>query len=120
MNTQPEVGITLVAGILKAALGADVIVTVCPMCQMNLEAFQGAAGRAVSKDLHISVLYLPQLIGLALGLGAGEMGLDMNLTFHADVKQKIAFTAEITEAEGTARGNARGHGRGVPAAGETC
>jgi heterodisulfide reductase subunit B len=110
----------LVAGILEAARGADAVVTVCPMCQMNLESFQGPAGRAVCKDLHISVLYLPQLIGLALGMGAAEMGLDMNLAFHADVKQKIAFAAEIAEAERTAQDNAPGHGRRFPAAGETC
>lgn len=120
MSTQREVGTALVADILDAARGADAVVTVCPMCQMNLEAFQGAAGRAVGKDLHISVLYLPQLIGLALGLGAGEMGLDMNLAFHADVKQKIAFAAAATGTPRTARDKAREYGRGFSAAGETC
>ena len=40
MTTKPEVALELVAGILKAARGADAIVTVCPMCQMNLEAYQ--------------------------------------------------------------------------------
>jgi hypothetical protein len=74
----------------------------------------------VGKDLHISVLYLPQLIGLALGLGAGEMGLDMNLAFHAGVKQKIAFAAAATGTPRTARDKAREHGRGFSAAGETC
>ena len=44
------------------ANGGRIISTACPMCQMNLEAFQGPAGRAVDKDLHISILYLPQLI----------------------------------------------------------
>jgi heterodisulfide reductase subunit B len=83
MSTQREVGTALVAGILEAAHGADAVVTVCPMCQMNLDAFQGPAGRAAGKDLHINVLYLPQLIGLALGLDTPSLGLQMNLSFDA-------------------------------------
>jgi len=84
MSTQREVGLALVAELLESACGADAVVTVCPMCQMNLEAFQGPAGRAAGKDLHISVLYLPQLIGLSLGLPASELGLDRNLALAED------------------------------------
>jgi heterodisulfide reductase subunit B len=93
MNTQREVGLTLVAGILEAAHGADAIATVCPMCQMNLEAFQGAVSRSEKMDLHISILYLPQLIGLAMGLDAAGLGLQMNLAFDAALKRKVAATA---------------------------
>jgi heterodisulfide reductase subunit B len=93
MNTQREVGVALVAGILEAAHGADVIATVCPMCQMNLEAFQGAVSRSEKMDLHISILYLPQLIGLAMGLDAAGLGLQMNLAFASDLKRKVAVTA---------------------------
>jgi heterodisulfide reductase subunit B2 len=79
MSTQREVGLALVAGILESACGADAVVTVCPMCQMNLEAFQSAAGRKRRHDLRISIMYLPQLIGLALGLTLRELGLNCNL-----------------------------------------
>jgi heterodisulfide reductase subunit B len=89
MSTQREVGIRLVTGILEAAQGADAIVTVCPMCQMNLEAFQGLAGRAAGKDLHIDLLYLPQLIGLSMGLDASGLGVQMNLAFDGALKQRI-------------------------------
>jgi heterodisulfide reductase subunit B len=93
MNTQRQVGLTLVGGILEAARGADAIATVCPMCQMNLEAFQGAVSRSQKKDLHVSILYLPQLIGLALGLDAARLGLKMNLAFETALKRKVAATA---------------------------
>ena len=93
MNTQREVGMALVAGILEAAQGADAIATVCPMCQVNLEAFQGAVSRSANKDLHISILYLPQLIGLAMGLDAAELGLQMNLAFDAELKRKVVAAA---------------------------
>lgn len=40
MTTKKDVALELTGALLKAAQGADCIVTVCPMCQMNLEAFQ--------------------------------------------------------------------------------
>jgi len=84
MSTQRAVGLELVAGLLESACGADAVVTVCPMCQMNLEAFQGPAGRLRRHDLHISILYLPQLIGLALGLTEQGVGLTCNLAVSRD------------------------------------
>jgi heterodisulfide reductase subunit B len=90
MTTKPEVGLPLVAGLLKAARGADAIATVCPMCQMNLEAFQSKASRFAAEDLVISVLYLPQLLGLALGLAESELGLGFNLALTPGFRQKLA------------------------------
>ena len=75
MNTKPEIAQSLVGAILSAARGADVIVTVCPMCQMNLEAYQKTISRKKSDDLLITVMYLPQLVGLALGLEKRIWGL---------------------------------------------
>ena len=80
MNTDMDVSLELVTAILRGAKGADAIVTVCPMCQMNLEAYQQKISRKCNEDLHITVLYLPQLIGLALGLSEQDLGLDLNLS----------------------------------------
>ncbi|MCF8061026.1 MAG: CoB--CoM heterodisulfide reductase iron-sulfur subunit B family protein [Deltaproteobacteria bacterium] len=79
MTTKPEIGIELVAGLLDAARGADAVVTVCPMCQMNLEAYQRKASSLRGSDLSATILYLPQLLGLALGLSRDEVRLDLNL-----------------------------------------
>ncbi|EGJ50192.1 CoB--CoM heterodisulfide reductase iron-sulfur subunit B family protein [Desulfocurvibacter africanus] len=68
------VGLEAVRSILEAAQGADCIVTVCPMCQMNLELYQGTLG------LRIPVLYLPQLMGIAYGFSSDFMRLDENLS----------------------------------------
>jgi len=79
MNTKPEVAQKLVGAILSAARGADVVVTVCPMCQMNLEAYQKSISRQENDDLQITVMYLPQLIGMALGMTETELGINLNL-----------------------------------------
>ena len=89
MNTTTDVGVELVAAILRRAKGADAIVTVCPMCQMNLDAYQNKISKLFAEDLVVGVLYLPQLLGLALGLSESDVGLDLNLAASAGLKDKI-------------------------------
>jgi len=89
MNTKMEVGLELVTAILRGAKGADAIVTVCPMCQMNLEAYQQKISRRYNENLHITVLYLPQIIGLALGLSEQGLGLDLNLSITKRFREKL-------------------------------
>jgi len=89
MNTKMEVGLELVHAILHAAVGADVIVTVCPMCQMNLEAYQQKISKKYQKALSITILYLPQLLGLAIGLSEKDLGLDLNLSITKDFRKKL-------------------------------
>ncbi len=84
VTTKPEVGLHHVTGILEAARGADAVATVCPMCQMNLEAFQAKLSRRARANLRIPVFYLPQLLGLALGLPAEALGIEKNLSVTAD------------------------------------
>ncbi len=86
MNTKTAVGLQLVAAILDDVRGADAVVTVCPMCQMNLEACQRKASRVAGRDLVIPVLYLPQLLGLA----PEALGLDLNLAVPAGFIERLA------------------------------
>jgi heterodisulfide reductase subunit B len=89
LTTKREDGIKLVTSILKAAKGADAIATVCPMCQMNLEAFQKTISRNNNKDLNISVLYLPQLLGAAMGIDQRKLRLDLNLAISKDLPKRL-------------------------------
>jgi heterodisulfide reductase subunit B len=90
MNTKQEVALELVAAILGEARGADAIVTVCPMCQMNLEAYQKKISRNVGEDLAVTVLYLPQLLGLACGMDEADLRLDLNLAVGDRFRERIA------------------------------
>jgi heterodisulfide reductase subunit B len=82
MNTKMEVALELVHAILQAARGADAIVTVCPMCQMNLEAYQNKIARRYGDVAEMSILYLPQLLGMAFGLSDETLGLGLNLAVN--------------------------------------
>ena len=68
LMTKPQVGYSMVASILEACAPADCVAAVCPMCHMNLDSYQDETSRAAGKSLHIPIVYLPQLMGLAFGL----------------------------------------------------
>jgi len=95
MNTKMDVALELVHAILQAARGADAIATVCPMCQMNLEAYQDKIARRYGDVSSMTILYLPQLIGMAFGLSDDALGLQLNLALsdHFRNKTKSAVNA---------------------------
>jgi succinate dehydrogenase / fumarate reductase cytochrome b subunit len=59
--------------------GADFMVTPCPLCHMSLDIYQERAGRAVKTALNLPILHLPQLLGLAMGIAAQDLGLARHL-----------------------------------------
>jgi len=79
MTTEKSIGRKLVADLLGAAKGADCIVTVCPMCQMNLDAYQGEAAAELGMKVRIPVLFLTQLMGLAFNLPEKDLLLGQNI-----------------------------------------
>ncbi|MGA2629684.1 MAG: CoB--CoM heterodisulfide reductase iron-sulfur subunit B family protein [Terriglobia bacterium] len=94
-GTIDEVGHRLVYILLSHAkkAKADALVTVCPLCQLNLEAHQGKINRQYGEDITIPIPYFTQLIGLALGLPEKALGLEKLLVpFRWEVENK-AFAA---------------------------
>ena len=73
-GTLPEVGLDLIRHLLAEAQrnGAEVIATVCPLCQFNLEAFQRQASNA--HQFQFPVLYFTQLLAVAFGIPLNEAG----------------------------------------------
>jgi len=81
MTTRPEVALKLNREILECAAenGAECIVTTCPLCQMNLEAYQERINRCYGTNLHIPILFFTQALGWALGGSNADLGLKRNL-----------------------------------------
>ncbi|HVM93606.1 MAG TPA: CoB--CoM heterodisulfide reductase iron-sulfur subunit B family protein [Terriglobales bacterium] len=78
-GTLPKIGLDLIRVLIEEAMrdGADVIATVCPLCQFNLECFQEEAGD--SRPLSMPVLYFTQLMALALGASPGAVAFHRSL-----------------------------------------
>ncbi len=55
--------------------GADCIVTVCPLCQSNLDLRQKGVENKFGKSINLPILYISQLIGLGLGVPPKKLGL---------------------------------------------
>jgi heterodisulfide reductase subunit B len=79
-GTVPEAGLRLTYILLKEAVrrGADVIATVCPLCQFNLDAYHDQISRRW-EPARIPTVYFTQLMGLAFGLPAEQLGLKRSL-----------------------------------------
>ena len=71
--------------------GYDALVTVCPFCQKMYDSKQEAVKRTIGdKNPLLPVLYLPQLIGIALGFEPEELGLNFNATPVDEFVEKVA------------------------------
>jgi heterodisulfide reductase subunit B len=78
-GTLPDAGLRLTYILLKEAIqrGADVIATICPLCQFNLDAYHDQIDRRWGAT-RIPTVYFTQLMGLAFGLPARQLGLHRN------------------------------------------
>jgi heterodisulfide reductase subunit B len=76
--TRTEIVLRLCRDILAdaKARGADCLAVACPLCQSNLDLRQAEVEKAYGVRFGLPVLYFTQLLGLALGAGLGELGLD--------------------------------------------
>jgi succinate dehydrogenase / fumarate reductase cytochrome b subunit len=70
-------------------LGADCMVTPCPLCHLNLDAQQPDAAKITRTQLALPILHLPQLIGLALGMSMQELGMQKHVVSVRQIEQKI-------------------------------
>jgi heterodisulfide reductase subunit B len=76
---------------------ADLMATLCPMCQLNLDAYQGDMNAHMDTDYRMPVLYFTQLMGLAFGHDPQELGIGKEFVDARAALAKIGV--EVPEAE---------------------
>jgi heterodisulfide reductase subunit B len=76
---------------------ADVILCMCPMCQLNMDAYQGAVNRYFNTNFQLPIVFFTQLLGVALGIDFAKLG----------------FGKELVGAERVIRGKLSGAGAGA-------
>lgn len=88
-GTIHDVGVDLNRILIREALrrGAQAIVTVCPLCQYNLDAYQREIGRRMREPLDMPILYFTQILGWALGADAGSLALDCSISGRKTIRQ---------------------------------
>jgi heterodisulfide reductase subunit B len=63
----------------------DVIATICPLCNVNLEVYQKHVNREYGTDFSIPVMYFTQILGVALGIAPGRLGIGKEMVSAAPV-----------------------------------
>ena len=76
--SRTDVVINLSNSILEMArsAGADCVTVSCPMCQVNLDLRQQDIEKQTGRRHDLPIIYITQLLGLALGSAPEELGLD--------------------------------------------
>ncbi|MFQ6070193.1 MAG: CoB--CoM heterodisulfide reductase iron-sulfur subunit B family protein [Candidatus Aminicenantales bacterium] len=90
-GTIEEVGLRLNYILLKEAKrkGADVVATVCPLCQFNLEITQNKMVKKYKDDVRMPVLFFTQLMGLALGIPKEDLGFSRSIISLKPLWEKL-------------------------------
>ena len=60
-------------------LGADAMVTPCPLCHLNLDGYQPKASAMSKRPIDLPILHLPQMLGLALSIDPAAMRLSRHI-----------------------------------------
>jgi heterodisulfide reductase subunit B len=70
-----------------ADAGADALCLVCPFCSVMYDSNQKSIESEYDTTYNLPVLYLPQVLGLAMGFDRKELGLNMNVvkTKHLNI-----------------------------------
>ena len=69
--------------------GFDAVITVCPFCMKMLDSKQNAIRVTTKTEINLPVLYYTQLLGLAMGISAEKLGLNLNLSPVGEVLKKL-------------------------------
>jgi heterodisulfide reductase subunit B len=90
--SEEGIALELIYKLLRNAFknGAQCIVTPCPLCQINLDAYQSKVNRRFKSEFKLPVLFVTQLIGLALGIDAQSLGLNTNIVSPGAVLEHIS------------------------------
>lgn len=53
---------------------ADLVLCMCPMCQLNLDLYQGRVSNFFNQQFDIPIIFFTQLLGVALGIDMKKLG----------------------------------------------
>ena len=76
--SEPQKSQEMIKGIIEAAYdhGADMIVTPCPVCQMNVEVYQDQINETHGTKFKMPVVYYSTLMSVAYGRSAADAALN--------------------------------------------
>lgn len=110
----PTTAFELIRRLVHAAdqYQADLMVTLCPMCQMNLDAYQAEMNRHFHTSYVMPIVFFTQLMGLAFGKDPQVLGFGREMVSAGSALNKIGLEAppsvEMVEERVVKRGKKEG------------
>ena len=91
--SKQEVAFELTKKLLDEAksLDADCIVLACPLCATNLELRQADIEKMYNVTYNLPVLYITEIIGLALGMKPRKLGVNKHIVSAQPVLKKLGL-----------------------------
>jgi len=95
----PETAFELIRRLVADAddRGAHLMATVCPMCQMNIDAYQHEMNQFLGTNYHMPILFFTQLMGLAFGREPGELGIGIELVSSRNAMANLGLEVPLTQ-----------------------
>ncbi len=95
----PKVGRTMIYRILKNAIanGAEAIVTACPLCMLNLDMRMKEMQKTHGPEFNIPIYFFTELLAMAMGAGAKEIGLDKHFFPAVEAAEKMLIPKPVPE-----------------------
>lgn len=89
----PDTAFELIRRLLYSAdqYKADVMATVCPMCQMNVDAYQQETNSFFGTKYHTPILFFTQLMGIAFGVAPEKLGFGKEIVDARPAMSKIGI-----------------------------
>jgi len=93
--TRTEITVRRSAAVIEMAqaAGAECIAVACPMCQISLDVRQADMEKLLGRQYNMPVIYVTQLLGLAIGLSPTELGLNKLMVNPLAVLNKVKAAA---------------------------
>ncbi len=89
--SREKIALKMCGTILKEAKAVkpDCIVVSCPLCHLTLDAKQRVVEKELGEEIGIPILYITQLLGIALGIDHKSLGIQRLVTSPESLLKKI-------------------------------
>ena len=106
-QVEPRLGLELIRRLVAEAdrLEATMMVTVCPMCQINIDAYQGEMNAMFHTNYRMPIVFFTQLMAVAFGMDPRKAGFGREVT---DASKELAAALKVKPAEAMAAVGAAG------------
>jgi len=75
---------------------ADMILCMCPMCQLNLDAYQGRVNGYFHTDFKMPIVFFTQMLGIAFGIEPAKLAFGKEIVpAEPVIQEKVSLQATV-------------------------